>query len=251
MVIGWSRLKKSVMEANRKKDPLHIDFECPTIISQIRTGYNTLLDTELILRKMYRHCTLPVEQKQKLLRLCVRNGEEVASMRSAIKRWHEKEEGRQMDVDDAILCSLHLELRCNENKIGALFNEGLTHRRGNKVIGEYTEEVEEIVNRGKIGRGSHQNQWRFPMNKEKNGVSTEFSLKGEAGKNILGHRDELIPVCLRFHSQSYRDEWDSVLAKYDELLKYMNRREEFTEEMVSTFQSMADVYADDWADLTG
>ena len=47
---------------------------------------------------------------------------------------------------------------------------------------EYTDKIEEIVHKGKDGLSTHQNQWRFPINKDKDGVASDFSLKCDAGK---------------------------------------------------------------------
>ena len=66
-------------------------------------------------------------------------------------------------------------------KISNLLNEGFTHQRQSASVNEYTDKIEEIVNEGRVGRATHQNQWRFPLNKAKNGVASDFSLKGAFG----------------------------------------------------------------------
>ena len=77
----------------------------------MRTAYSSLLDTELILRKMYRYCSFSVEIKQKYLKLLVQNGKQVIDMRRAVDRWCEVgKEDKLMGVNDAILCILHPEL---------------------------------------------------------------------------------------------------------------------------------------------
>ena len=72
---------------------------------------------------------------------------------------------------------------------------------------------EKIINEGKVGLSTHQNQWRFPINKERNGVATDFSLKGGAGKNILSYINQIINVALQYHLGEYRKEWQEVLQK--------------------------------------
>ena len=247
-----SKMKTSVTDVNRHSDPSHIDFVCPLNTSLIRTAYSSLLDSELILRKMFRYCSYPVEIKQKYLRLCIRNGNEIIDMRRAVDRWCKLGENNKMiEVSDAVLCVLHLELRCSENKISNLLNEGFAHRKTPNLVKDYIDKVEKIVNQGKIGRSSHQNQWRFPANKSKDGIASDFSLKGEAGKNILSKSSEIINISLHFHRENIRSEWRAVLAKYQEVLAFLNRRHEFTDKDIRQFQQLADEYSEMWAHLTG
>ena len=110
-------------------------------------------------------------------------------------------------VEDAVLCILHLELRCTENKLSNLWNAGFRDRKTPASVKEYETDIEEIVNEGKLGLVTHQNQWSFPTNKGKDGVAGDFSLKGEAGRNILKKSDSLVDIALKFHSASYRQEW--------------------------------------------
>ena len=185
-VIEQTQIKSRVSNANRYTDPTHVDFLCPRESCTVRTAYSSLLDNELILRKMYSYCALLVEVKQKYLKLSIQNGQEVINMRRAINHWcNVGEEEKMMDVNDAVLCILHLELRCTENKIGHLFNDGFSHRKQAKMVTEYTDEIEEIVNKRKVGLSTHQNQWWVPIDKAKDGVASYFSLKGNAGKKIL------------------------------------------------------------------
>ena len=82
-------------------------------------------------------------------------------------RWcHVGKNNKMIDVNDAVLCILHLELKCSQNKIDNLFNEGYVHRRQPAVIKEYTQKTEDVVNEGKIGKSTHQNWWNFSINKK-------------------------------------------------------------------------------------
>ena len=90
-----------------------------------------------------------------------------------------------IDVNDTVLCILHLELQCSKNKISKLFNGCFFHRKQPALIADYFDRVEKVVNAGKIGKSTHQNQWIFLANKSKEVVATDFSLKGASGRNIL------------------------------------------------------------------
>ena len=46
-----SQIKTCVTVMNRERDPMHIDFLCPTETCSTRTAYSSLLDNELVLRK--------------------------------------------------------------------------------------------------------------------------------------------------------------------------------------------------------
>ena len=56
--------------------------------------------------------------------------------------------------------------------------------KGNKAVYD-NYEIEAVVNKGKIGLSTHQNQWIFPINQARDEVASEFSLKGEFGHSIL------------------------------------------------------------------
>ena len=246
-----SIIKTSVTTANRHQDPKHIDYICPIASGNIRTSYSSLLDDELILRKMFTYVGYRLEQKQLLLRLSIRNGSEIINMRRAVDRWTPVGVGnKQVDVDDTVLCSLHLELRVNESKIGGLLNEGFLHRKTPGLVRKYTEDVEAVVNAGKLGRNTHQNHWHFPLNNAKNGINGEFSLKGDAGKKILAKMDKLIPIALTYHTQATQTKWLKMLDTYSNMKTYLNRRESFTDNMIYEFQEICDDYCTQWASLT-
>ena len=79
-----------------------------------------------------------------------------------------------MEINDAILCSLHLELCINETKTSNVFNNGFAEQKTDALCDEYMEEVEEIFNEDRIGRFSHHNQWGFPSNKAKMAFAMNF-----------------------------------------------------------------------------
>ena len=66
-----SKIKISVSDVDRKNDPGHIDFVCPSHTFHVRTAYSVLLDRDLVVRKMFRYCSYAVEIKQKYLRLSI------------------------------------------------------------------------------------------------------------------------------------------------------------------------------------
>ena len=110
-VESGSELLTSVTDANRFQDPQHINFVCPSNPCAVRTAYSSMLDRELILRKLFRYCSTPVETKQKYLLLSVRNGEYIKDIRRAIARSSKVgENDKMMEVNDAVPCILHLEL---------------------------------------------------------------------------------------------------------------------------------------------
>ena len=251
-VIAHTKVLTCVTDANRHSDPSHIEFQCPKDQCALRTAYSSMLDNELVLRKMFIYINYSVKVKQKYLRLSVQNGEYIKDLRRAIERWCEVgTNDKLIEVDDAVLCILHLELRCSENKLAHLFNDGFAHRKTKALIDKYISEIEAVVNEGKIGLSTHQNQWTFPINKERDGVASEFSLKGEFGRSILAKSSRLVDIALKYHTQTERDEYNAVLSKYHEVLKFLNRREEFSPQMIQEFQKLCDEYGQMWRDVAG
>ena len=94
------------------------------------------------------------------------------------------------------------------------------------------------------------NQWRFPANKSKEGVETDFSLKGAAGRNILSQSDDIISILLDHHTEDYKAERRAVSHKYQQVLEFLNKRVDFTEANILNFQDMIDDYAELWKRLT-
>ena len=156
-----------------------------------------------------------------------------------------------MEVNDAVLCILHLELRASENKLAHMWNEGFAYRKSKALVEEYAKGMELIVNEGKIGRTTYQNQWQFPINKTNDGITSDFSLKGGFGKSILSKSDRLIDVALKYHTQQERNDWNLVLEDYQDALQFINRRTEFKKGDVQESQAVADRYANSWRELCG
>ena len=84
----------------------------------------------------------------------------------------------------------------------------------------YKQDVEKIINEGKIGRSTHQNQWTFPINNTNDGVVNNFPLKSEFGKSIMSKGERIVNVALKYHTQKERDEFVSVLKKYEEVIRF-------------------------------
>ena len=66
--------------------------------------------------------------------------------RRAIVRWSPVgENDKMMDVNDAVLCMLHLEFCCSENKLAHLLNEGFTHLKTKSLVEMYMGEDEKLL----------------------------------------------------------------------------------------------------------
>ena len=125
----------SVTAANRYNDPRHIDFKCPVLPGTIRTAYSSFLDRELILRKIFWYCLSSAEVKQKYLKLYIHNGAHVIDLRCAIDWWCEiGENDKMIEIYEAVLCILHLELHYSE-QIGITLEPGF-HSPKNPKYGD-------------------------------------------------------------------------------------------------------------------
>ena len=94
-----------------------------------------MLDKYLILRNLFSYCGHSVEIKQKYLRLSIQNSEYIKDLQCSIDFWCAiGTNDKQIDVNNAILCILHLELHCSENKMLHLLNEGFTHRKSKQMV---------------------------------------------------------------------------------------------------------------------
>ena len=113
-------------------------------------------------------------------------GVEIRIMRVAINQWTKVDEnGKQITLEKAIFCTLHLELSVNEAKNGGVFNEGFTHRQTGWLVDEYVENIENIFNKEKLGMSMHQNQWRFPISKDWKSIDSGFSLKNALSREMF------------------------------------------------------------------
>ena len=102
----------------------------------------------------------------------------------------------------------------NETIIANIFNLGFANRWTPAICKEYYKAVENIVDEGKVGKNSHQNQWSFPINGTKNRASGQFLLKGQAGRKILAKMDRIIPLSFKFY-----DNRDEMFNKLIDILK--------------------------------
>ena len=89
---------------------------------------------------------------------------------------------------------------------------------------EYETDIEEILNEGKLGLFTHQNQWSFLTNKGKDGVASDFLLKGEFGRTILSQSDRIVDVALKLHTEEERMKWKSVFKKYGEIIDFWDNK---------------------------
>ena len=64
---------------------------------------------------------------------------EIKIMRTTIDRCRVGENRKQISLEEAIFCTLHLELCINEKKLGGIFNEDFTHRKNKKLVDKYVE----------------------------------------------------------------------------------------------------------------
>ena len=144
---------------------------------------------------------------QDILKLSVIKGVEIKQRRVAINRWSNVGENQKlMSLEEAIFCTLHLELCVNKGKIGGLLNKGFTHCQTGRLVDKYVQSVQQIVNRGNHGQATQQNQWRFPLVKDKKSVETGFSMKNNLSRAMFGRINEIIVEALKFHRESYREE---------------------------------------------
>ena len=256
-VVLGTKMEWMPTDANKTNSMTHIDYIIPPNQpgrppSVARVQYGATLKRELILRKMYRELNQDLENMQIVLKRTILEGVEIKLMRTAINRWQNVGQNRkQIDLEDAIFCSLHLELRVNEAKLGGLFNEGFTHRQSCRLVDEYVENIEVIVNEGKLGLTTHQNQWRFPIAKDRKSIKTAFSLKNNLSRSMFDKIDKLLEEVLKYHSQRYRMEWKEVIISYLEIIEIILIRKPFTDEMIYSFQDKVDKYYEKWINLTG
>ena len=86
----------------------------------------------------------------------IQNRQDIIDIRCAVDRWFQIGKNKKIiDLNNAVLYILHLELRCSEKKVGNFLNDYFLHRKQPKLVKEYIEKEENFVNEGKIGLSSH------------------------------------------------------------------------------------------------
>ena len=257
-VIQQSKIEWMPSDANKYQNIQHIDFIIPPVTagcppSQIRVQYGALLKKELIIRQMFQELSpgKTLESMQIVLKRSIMEGVEIKIMRTAINRWEKVGENqKQIALEDAIFCTLHLELRGNEAKLGGLMNEGFKHRQTCRLVDEYENNMKSIVNKDRLGMSSHQNQWRFPISKDRKSIESGFSLKNNLSRSMFLKIDKLIDEALKFHTNDYKVEWKNVIVDYLEIIEMLLIRKPFTDEMIYKFQEKVDVYYVKWIKIT-
>ena len=108
-------------------------------------------------------------------------------------------------------------------------NEGLKHRQTCRLVDEYENNMQLIVNKDRLGMSSHQNQWRFPISKDRKSIESGFSLKNNLSRSMFLKIDKLIDEALKFHTNDYKVEWKNVIVDYLEIIEIMLIRKPFTD----------------------
>ena len=129
-------------------------------------------------------------------------------------------------------------------------NEGFKHRQTCRLVDEYENNMQSIVNKDRLGMSSHQNQWRFPISKDRKSIESGFSLKNNLSRSMFLKIDKLIDEALKFHTNDYKVEWKNVIVDYLEIIEMLLIRKPFTDEMIYKFQEKVDVYYVKWIKIT-
>ena len=119
------------------------------------------------------------------------------------------------------------------------------------MVLEYVSDIEKIVNRGKLGLATHQNQWRFPLAKDGKSLESGFSLKNNLIRSMFEKIDDIIEVALRFHAEQYCIEWRYVIMWYLEILEILFFRKPFSDKIIYDLQDKIDIYFFKWIKLCG
>ena len=120
-----------------------------------------------------------------------------------------------------------------------------------KMVEEYISDIEKIVNRGKLGLATHQNQWIFPLAKDGNSLKSGFSIKNKLSWSMFLKIDDMIEVSLQFNTQQYCMEWRDIITHYLDILDILLYRKPFSNKMIYDLQDKLDIYYVKWVKLCG
>ena len=116
-----------------------------------------------------------------------------------------------------------------------------------KIEEKYREIVFESAGNSTLGQ-----EWTLPAGNNEKHIG-EISFSNTTARKIAKNLEEFFDTVFLYHPNQDKltKKWSSMIAKYREMMKFVNQRTDFTDNELEDFQAAADKFYLNWIELTG
>jgi len=152
-------------------------------------------------------------------------------------------------AEDAIPCVMHGGNRMNEkNFMMVLIKawESCESAREKEVL---IKAVEEYINSGVFGTAGSKAQWKLPVSKDKELEPVSFT--SWHGRKVIDHLAAIAERILSGGDLLRLREWQQMISKYLQVMRFAFRHEDFTDDDLEEFQDIIDEWFYEYVHLVG
>jgi hypothetical protein len=159
--------------------------------------------------------------------------------------------GAFISIRQAVPCILHLENRCGEKFIKMLLLEGFDAAGTNAAKKQFLKTFENIVNTQVLGTVKRRANWRICLGKDQDNRQNikDQTLPNTHCRKFINNFPLLTAHCIA--NKARRERWNEVIQLWRSVMECARRREDFSEQDVEDFQTMADDWFEKWVTMFG
>lgn len=240
------RLRLDEFQMDRKTDIGNISFEPQTREEQEHFSQQ-FLNHDLGHLHLSRLGSLET-RRQRLLAV-LRTFHEAKSLAGSIEAGNYT--GAFITLKQGIPCILHLENRCDEKYIKMLLLEGYDAAGTMAAKKKFLKGFENIVNTQILGTVNRRANWRICLGKDKDNRQNikDQTLPNTHCRKFIQNFPLLTIHCIV--DDERRERWNTVIDLWNSVMEFARRREDFSDDDVEAFQTLADDWFEKWVTMFG
>ncbi len=252
-----SKIKYDPCDVARESNCFNIDF-IPTgntdqELRLSRLQFSNLLSAELRLRQLPLYGT--AEDRRDRLKSVLKVEQQLDLIMQALARGVEGKDAALMLISQAIPCIMHLENRVGEKLITVLLamaaDRFQKRVKSRNLSTRFANNIQHIVNTRILGTVTRPKQWKLPLSLTNDGVG-KVSLSNAKTRLFMDNISELVDYTFSSPEDAeLKQIWDKMLQDYNEAMKILRKRSEYTDEDIKTFQLKIDSFFTNYVELSG
>jgi hypothetical protein len=252
-----SKIKYDPCDVARESNCFNIDF-IPTgntdqELRLSRLQFSNLLSAELRLRQLPLYGT--AEDRRDRLKSVLKVEQQLDLIMQALARGVEGKDAALMLISQAIPCIMHLENRVGEKLITVLLamaaDRFQKRVKSRNLSTRFANNIQHIVNTRILGTVTRPKQWKLPLSLTNDGVG-KVSLSNAKTRLFMDNISELVDYTFSSPEDAeLKQIWDKMLQDYNEAMKILRKRSEYTDEDIKTFQLKIDSFFTAYVELSG
>ncbi|KAI2505453.1 hypothetical protein MHU86_8976 [Fragilaria crotonensis] len=225
---------------------------CPNSASQ-RHSFSRLLTNELILRGLDINGSLEIRREG--LRVALKGEATIVRLSKEIAHGEVKE-GAYFLLMQTLPCVLHMENRNGIKILSMLLVEGMSNAKKRLIYNDvkaegtrvtrFVTDMEDIINRSILGTDEDPCQWMCPFDFQKKELGP-ITMDNVRTRRIIDALDLIVDLCVIDDARKAR--WMTGLNHYRIAMVLLRKKEDFTNDMIASYQSHADKFYQAWLQL--